>query len=56
MESELAALIETVWRIKRANQRLNYIDYIQFPFFHNIELDQRINFEFPFTAFIGPER
>ena len=54
MVNELSDLVNTLWQIKNASQLPNYIDYIQFPFFHNIELDQRINFDFPFTAFIGP--
>ena len=54
MDGELSELIRTVKQIKRANGFPNYIDYIQFPFFRNIELDQRINFEFPLTIFVGP--
>lgn len=54
MASELSDLIDTLWRIKRADALPNYIDYIQFPFFRNLELDQRINFEYPLTVFVGP--
>nr|WP_319776213.1 AAA family ATPase [uncultured Sphaerochaeta sp.] len=53
MDAELSGLIETIWRIKNAKTLPNYINYIQFPFFRNIEQDQRINFNFPFTTFIG---
>lgn len=54
MERKLNNLIETIKRIKRNNQFKNYIDSIQFPFFKNLETDQKITFDFPFTAFIGP--
>lgn len=54
MDDKILKLIGSIKRIKNANQLPNYIDYIQFPFFHNIELDQRITFDFPLTAFIGP--
>jgi predicted ATPase len=54
MENKLSALIETIRQQKNNNIFPNYIDYIQFPFFRNIELDQRINFDYPLTIFVGP--
>ena len=45
--------IEKIINIKAANQFKKYIDFIQFPFYRNLELDQRINFEFPLIVFIG---
>ncbi|MDR3596528.1 AAA family ATPase [Clostridium sp.] len=54
MENKLSELIETIRRQKNNNIFPNYIDYIQFPFFRNIELDQRINFDYPLTIFVGP--
>ena len=53
MNFNIPDLIRTIKRIKEANILPNYIKYIQFPFFRNIELDQKINFDFPLTAFIG---
>jgi len=54
MDSGLSELISTIKLIKQAGAFPQYIDYIQFPFFRNIELDQRINFNFPLTVFVGP--
>ncbi len=51
--SELPTLIETIKRIKSGNQFQRYIDFIQFPFYRNIEIDTRITFNFPLTVFIG---
>lgn len=45
--------IEIIEKIKKGKQFKKYIDFIQFPFYRNLELDQRINFEFPLTVFIG---
>lgn len=46
-------LIYTINRIKSRNQFQKYIDFIRFPFYHNLEIDTIINFEFPLTVFIG---
>ncbi|WP_051957563.1 ATP-dependent nuclease [Altibacter lentus] len=51
--SELYTLIETIKHIKSGNQFQRYIDFIQFPFYRNIEIDTRITFDFPLTVFIG---
>ncbi len=32
---------------------MRYIDFVKFPFYRNIEIDTRINFDFPLTVFIG---
>jgi predicted ATPase len=53
MENDLPKLISTIIRIKSNNQIKKYIDFIQFPFYRNIDLDTRINFNFPLTVFIG---
>ena len=54
MTGDIRNLVETIKRIKHADGYKYYIDYIQFPFFRNLELDQRINFTFPLTVFVGP--
>ncbi len=54
MTGDIENLIETIKLIQSRNQFKNYIDYIQFPFYRNLELDQRINFSFPLTVFVGP--
>jgi len=53
MIDNLNDLIATVKRIKSGGQFQNYIDLIQFPFYRNLEINTRINFEFPLTVFIG---
>ena len=53
METDLQRLIAIIIKIKSSNQIKKYIDFIQFPFYRNIDLDTCINFEFPLTVFIG---
>lgn len=53
MDQELPQLISTINAIKSAGQFQRYIDFIQFPFYRNVELDTRITFDFPLTVFIG---
>lgn len=50
---QLDQLINTVRRIKNSGSIQRYIDFIQFPFYRNLELNTKINFEFPLTVFIG---
>jgi len=54
MIGDISQLVETIKQIKNNNQFKNFIDYIQFPFYKNLELDQRVNFVFPLTVFVGP--
>lgn len=53
MDQELPQLISTINAIKSAGQFERYIDFIQFPFYRNVEIDTRITFDFPLTVFIG---
>lgn len=46
-------LIKIIQAIKSSGQFVNYIDFIHFPFYRNIEIDTRIIFDFPLTVFIG---
>lgn len=50
MESELIQIIKTIKTNGRFN---NYIDFVRFPFYRNLELNTLINFDFPLTIFIG---
>lgn len=50
---QLHQLINTVKRIKATGNIRQYIDFIQFPFYRNLEINCKINFEFPLTVFIG---
>ena len=53
MDEQLPQLISTIGAIKTAGQFQQYIDFIQFPFYRNVEIDTRITFDFPLTVFIG---
>lgn len=46
-------LIDILKKQKSSNQFKKYIDFIQFPFYRNVEIDTRITFDFPLTIFIG---
>ena len=39
--------------MKARNAFRNFIEYIQFPYFRNLEKDTRITFDFPLTVFVG---
>lgn len=47
------SLIEDIKNQKSAGCFNNYINYIQFPIFKNLEANTRINFDFPLTVLIG---
>jgi predicted ATPase len=53
MFEDESALISILAKLKKVNGLKNYIDFIQFPYYRNLELNARINFNFPFTVFIG---
>lgn len=53
MEIDLLKVIGIITKLKASSQCKKYIDFIQFPFYRNVDLDTRINFEFPLTVFIG---
>lgn len=50
---QIAQLITTIQNIKRSGNVKRYIDFIKFPFYRNLEIDTKINFDFPLTVFIG---
>ncbi|HMR81644.1 MAG TPA: AAA family ATPase [Niabella sp.] len=50
---EVEQLIATIKSIKQSGNIKKYIDFIHFPFYRNLEIDTKINFEFPLTVFIG---
>ena len=47
------SIFTTIQKMKGAGVFLNYIDFIQFPYFRNMDINTRIDFEFPLTVFIG---
>lgn len=53
MTPQLPQLITDIELAKSANRFNYYIDFIQFPFYRNVEIDTRITFNFPLTVFIG---
>ncbi len=53
MEGKLNELVKICKRLKEQGLFKKYIDFIQFPFYRNLEVDTRISFDFPLTVFIG---
>lgn len=53
MKQELSESISIITKIKSGNQFHNYIDFIRFPFYRNLEINTKIQFDFPLTVFIG---
>lgn len=51
--SDYSKLIEDIKSINEANQFRKYIDFIQFPFYRNLEPSTKITFDFPLTVFVG---
>jgi len=53
MGNKLKNLLDNIKRIKSANRFKDYIDFIQFPYYRNLEINTKISFDFPLTIFIG---
>ncbi|WP_426672045.1 ATP-dependent nuclease [Mucilaginibacter sp. McL0603] len=53
MDDKLQNIVNSLVSIKKADQFVKYIDFIQFPFYRNLEVNSKINFDFPLTVFIG---
>lgn len=51
--SSFLSNIETLKNMKAGSAFTNYIDYIRFPSFKNLEKNTKISFDFPLTFFIG---
>lgn len=51
--NQMQMTIETIKRMKNSGVFINYIEYIDFPFYKNLIPRTRINFEFPMTVLIG---
>ncbi len=51
--NQMQMTIETIKRMKNSGVFINYIEYIDFPFYKNLISRTRINFEFPMTVLIG---
>ncbi len=47
------SIVNLLDQLKTNGQFKNYIDFIKFPFYRNLELNTKINFDFPLTVFIG---
>lgn len=50
---EIKELTDKIDQIKTANQFKKYIEFIQFPYYRNLEANTRITFSYPLTVFIG---
>lgn len=46
-------LIKNIRDMKAKNAFKNYIEYIQFPYFRNLDKNTKITFDFPLTVFVG---
>lgn len=53
LQKEIKDCITSIQKAFKSNSFEPYIKYIRFPFYKNIENDQRITFDFPFTVFTG---
>lgn len=53
MFKTIKELRATIVQLKNHNQIHNYIDFIQFPYYRNVEINTRVDFDFPLTVFIG---
>jgi predicted ATPase len=53
LDNNLQYIKNAIWKIKSSNKFKDYIDFIRFPFYRNLEIDTKIKFEFPLTVFIG---
>jgi len=53
MDYKIHNLIDSITSIKNAGKFVKYIDFIQFPFYRNLEVNSKISFDFPLTVFIG---
>jgi len=49
----IAAIISEIAKMKANNAFKKYIEFIQFPYFRNLEKNTRITFDFPVTVFVG---
>ncbi|HEX8278113.1 MAG TPA: AAA family ATPase [Segetibacter sp.] len=50
---DITELIKDIKRMKARNAFKQYIEYIQFPYFRNLNRNTRITFDFPLTVFVG---
>lgn len=46
-------VLKTIQQMKNNGVFKNYIDYLVLPYYKNIEENTKINFDFPFTVFVG---
>lgn len=53
MPMKISELINEISSMKARGAFQNYIEYIQFPYFRNLEKNTRITFDFPLTVFVG---
>ena len=52
--NEIQGLIGKIEDAHKNGSFKNYIEYIRFPFYKNLELDSKIEFNFPITVMVGP--
>lgn len=54
IKKETAELIDKIHRMYQAEKLPNYIEYIRFPFYKNMQENVRIDFNFPLSVLTGP--
>jgi predicted ATPase len=45
--------VKSIQKMKAAKAFPNYIEYIRYPFYRNLEINSKITFSFPLTFFVG---
>lgn len=50
---DIGALVNQISIMKARSAFRNYIEYIQYPYFRNLDKNTRITFDFPLTVFVG---
>ncbi|MFY7732731.1 MAG: ATP-dependent nuclease [Bacteroidia bacterium] len=53
MIEELLTKINTLQKFRVRSVHKNYIEYIRYPFFRNLEVNTKITFDFPITFLVG---
>ncbi|MDB5284386.1 MAG: hypothetical protein JWO06_3461 [Bacteroidota bacterium] len=51
---EIKRLIAEITQAKAKGSFKNYIEYIRFPYYKNLQLNGKITFDFPLTVLVGP--
>lgn len=53
-KQKIHSLLLSILKAFESNTFKNYIHYIRFPFYKNLQIDSKIDFSFPLTVLVGP--